>query len=73
METENHSNHFTRSIGKSSATLAESSAATEKRTLAEIIIGRARNVRDPDVFHRISLIAFLAWVGLGSDGLSSSC
>jgi amino acid transporter len=27
----------------------------------------------PDVFHRISLAAFLAWVGLGSDGLSSSC
>ncbi len=27
----------------------------------------------PDVFHRVSLAAFLAWVGLGSDGLSSSC
>src|SRR5205814_164288 len=24
------------------------------------------------MFHRISLIAFLAWVGLGADGLSSS-
>ncbi|MBI3798581.1 MAG: APC family permease, partial [Deltaproteobacteria bacterium] len=23
--------------------------------------------------HRVSLVAFLAWVGLGSDGLSSSC
>jgi amino acid transporter len=43
------------------------------RTLAEILIGRARNIRDPEVFHNISLIAFLAWVGLGSDGLSSSC
>jgi amino acid transporter len=45
----------------------------ENRTLGEILIGRARNIRDPQVFHHISLIAFLAWVGLGSDGLSSSC
>ncbi|HKV54053.1 MAG TPA: APC family permease [Candidatus Binataceae bacterium] len=45
----------------------------EKRTLGEILIGPARNVRDPEVFHSLSLIAFLAWVGLGSDGLSSSC
>jgi amino acid transporter len=30
-------------------------------------------VRDPGIFHRLSLVAFLAWVGLGSDGLSSSC
>ena len=27
---------------------------------------------DPRVFHHVSLIAFLAWVGLGADGLSSS-
>jgi hypothetical protein len=27
---------------------------------------------DPRVFHHLSLIAFLAWVGLGADGLSSS-
>src|SRR5690348_13090827 len=45
----------------------------EKRTLADILIGRAKNVKDPTVFHRLSLVAFLAWVGLGSDGLSSSC
>ncbi|MGH7931968.1 MAG: APC family permease [Candidatus Binataceae bacterium] len=30
-------------------------------------------MRDPEIFHNLSLIAFLAWVGLGSDGLSSSC
>jgi amino acid transporter len=46
---------------------------SDRRTLSEIVIGRARNIRDPEVFHNISLIAFLAWVGLGSDGLSSSC
>ena len=45
----------------------------EKRTLTKVIIGRARDVRDPHIFENLSLVAFLAWVGLGSDGLSSSC
>ena len=36
-------------------------------------IGGARDPLDPHVFHQISLVAFLAWVGLGADGLSSSC
>jgi amino acid transporter len=27
---------------------------------------------DPRVFHHVTLVAFLAWVGLGADGLSSS-
>jgi amino acid transporter len=39
----------------------------------ERLIGRARDPLDPRVFHQISLVAFLAWVGLGADGLSSSC
>jgi len=36
------------------------------------ILGAPRDVTDPNVLHKISLIAFLAWVGLGADGLSSS-
>src|SRR3984885_3774953 len=36
------------------------------------LLGRARDLRDPHVFHQMSLVAFLAWVGLGADGLSSS-
>jgi amino acid transporter len=44
-----------------------------KRKLTDVIIGPPRDVRDPGIFHSLSLIAFLAWVGLGSDGLSSSC
>ena len=43
-----------------------------KRTLSDVLIGPARDVRDPEIFHSLSLVAFLAWVGLGSDGLSSS-
>jgi amino acid transporter len=38
-----------------------------------LLIGRPKDFRDPRIFHHVSLIAFLAWVGLGADGLSSSC
>src|SRR5437588_10475025 len=41
--------------------------------LTDLFIGPPRDVRDPGIFHSVSLIAFLAWVGLGADGLSSSC
>ena len=48
----------------------------ERPSLAErfrrAVLGRPRNVQDPRVFHHVSLVAFLAWVGLGADGLSSS-
>ncbi|HTQ30362.1 MAG TPA: APC family permease [Opitutaceae bacterium] len=37
-----------------------------------LLLGKPRDVHDPHLFHKISLIAFLAWVGLGADGLSSS-
>ncbi|MEI6575797.1 MAG: APC family permease [Bacteroidota bacterium] len=36
-------------------------------------IGKARDLYDEQIFHRVTLIAFFAWIGLGSDGLSSSC
>ena len=39
----------------------------------DLVIGRARNLSDKRIFHKLSLIAFFAWVGLGADGLSSSC
>jgi amino acid transporter len=38
----------------------------------KIVLGDEKNVRDPRIFHRLSLIAFFAWVGLGADGLSSA-
>jgi amino acid transporter len=37
------------------------------------VIGNPRDLNDSSTFHQISLIVFLAWVGLGSDALSSSC
>src|SRR3954452_7331566 len=36
------------------------------------ILGAPRDVSDTSHLHKISLIAFFAWVGLGADGLSSS-
>nr|HEX4317975.1 APC family permease [Kofleriaceae bacterium] len=42
------------------------------KSLTHRLFGRARDLRDPHVFHQMSLVAFLAWVGLGADGLSSS-
>lgn len=43
------------------------------KSIRKIIIGKELNVNDPSIFHKISLMAFFAWVGLGSDGLTSSC
>jgi len=40
--------------------------------LKRLVLGKPRNVEDARTFHSISLIALLAWVGLGADGLSSS-
>jgi len=41
--------------------------------LKTLIIGGRHNIEDTSLFHKLSLIAFFAWVGLGADGLSSSC
>jgi amino acid transporter len=40
-------------------------------SLKRFLLGGKREL-DPSVFHRVSLVALLAWVGLGADGLSSS-
>ena len=37
-----------------------------------VLIGAPRDVKDTSLFHKLSLIPLLAWVGLGADGLSSS-
>ena len=41
--------------------------------IRNFIVGKARNLYDPHLFHKLSLVAFFAWVGLGADGLSSCC
>lgn len=37
-----------------------------------LVFGPPKDVKDPHAFHKLSLVALLAWVGLGADGLSSS-
>lgn len=36
------------------------------------LIGTPRDLNEPSIFHKLSLIPLLAWIGLGADGLSSS-
>src|SRR5438552_6089861 len=40
--------------------------------LRRLVFGAPKDAADPHAYHRVSLVALLAWVGLGADGLSSS-
>ncbi len=42
-------------------------------SVRSFFLGRARSLGDRNLFHSVSLVAVFAWVGLGADGLSSSC
>jgi amino acid transporter len=41
--------------------------------LKKFLLGAPLNPFNPQILRHVSLVAFLAWVGLGADGLSSSC
>src|SRR5690349_5017575 len=41
--------------------------------LKHYVLGDPLNPFNPNTLRHVSLIAFLAWIGLGADGLSSSC
>jgi amino acid transporter len=41
--------------------------------LRELLLGVPRNPFSADTQRHIAMVAFLAWIGLGADGLSSSC
>ena len=43
------------------------------RSIKRIFIGKSRDLTERGLFHQLSLVTLLAWVGLGADGLSSSC
>ncbi len=47
-------------------------ASTLLDRLRTVVIGRGRSLTDPELYAKVSLAALLAWVGLGSDGLTSS-
>jgi amino acid transporter len=46
--------------------------ATLTARVRRAVFGAPKDVKDPHAFHKLSLVALLAWVGLGADGLSSS-
>lgn len=64
-------------VSKSAGANPEQDPSEDPETLPEkvktLLIGKPRDLKDRKVFQHISLVAFLAWVGLGADGLSSSC
>ena len=41
--------------------------------LKNAFIGKAKAIQDKGLFHKLTLVAFFAWIGLGADGISSSC
>lgn len=45
----------------------------EFEKIRKIVIGSRRDPLNPDTRRHIVLVAFFAWIGLGADGLSSSC
>ena len=57
--------------------LPEHEVPAEQPTVTEqvktLLVGKPLDLGDQRVYQHISLVAFLAWVGLGADGLSSSC
>ena len=54
----------------------ENTASNETPTLLQkivrAVIGAHKHLKDPQLFHKMSLIPIMAWIGLGADGLSSS-
>ena len=44
----------------------------KRRRLRDVFFGAPRDPMAPETRHHIALIAFLAWIGIGADGLSSS-
>lgn len=55
------------------ALVDESVERTLPARIKTLLIGKPRDLKDESLFHHVTLVAFLAWVGLGADGLSSSC
>src|SRR3954464_2074285 len=51
---------------------AEQAPALDRGVVRRVVLGSPKDLQDPKLFHSLSLAAFLAWVGLGADGLSSS-
>lgn len=43
------------------------------KQIKHFVLGKPRDLFDKNLRHKVSLAAFMAWIGLGADGLSSAC
>jgi hypothetical protein len=57
--------------GRHTGNSSEGFSLSEK--IKNTFIGRAKTIEDKGLFHKLTLVAFFAWIGLGADGISSSC
>jgi len=64
-------NGVVREVRPEQEVLQDEPTVTDK--VKTLLVGKPLDLADHRVYHHISLVAFLAWVGLGADGLSSSC
>ncbi|HZY25404.1 MAG TPA: hypothetical protein VFE71_06230, partial [Bacteroidales bacterium] len=58
---------------KSRITSDSTGEFTFNEKIKNAFIGKAKIIQDKGLFHKLTLVAFFAWIGLGSDGISSSC
>ena len=57
-------------IGSAQLSVVEEPTFFERTT--RMVLGAPRDLRDRALFHSLTLVSFLAWIGLGADALSSS-
>lgn len=55
-----------------SQSIDQTSSASFGRKARNILLGKPLDPLNSETRHSLALVAFLAWVGLGADGLSSS-
>jgi amino acid transporter len=60
------------SIRNDPKSVNEDGLAVPEHRIRRFLFGKPRNLGDKRIAHQISVVAFLAWIGLGADGLSSS-
>jgi amino acid transporter len=58
--------------GEAAPTADGSGPGSFVRRVRRFVFGAPRDLRDRNVLRHLSVVAFLAWVGLGADGISSS-
>jgi amino acid transporter len=57
-------------IGSAAIPIIDEPTIGERAT--RILLGGPRDLRDKSLFHSLTLVSILAWIGLGADALSSS-